>query len=111
MCVEFTYQSCGAICKTHNRYAPWIDGAENTGNANCSLFGRGCGSGDMQIPEGLSHIYMAGIRPAILQSSPWEKDLEDSMTTAREKTRVTKERGRKASISCATSACATPSFT
>ena len=85
MCVEFTCQSCGAICKTHNRYAPWVDGAENTGNANCSLFGRGCSSGDMHIPESLSHAHMAGIRPAVPQPSPWEKDLEDGMTTAREK--------------------------
>ena len=85
MCVEFTCQSCGAICKTHNRYAPWIDGAENTGNANCSLFGRGRGSGDMPIPKGPSYIHIAGIRPAVPQPLPWEKDLEDGMTTAREK--------------------------
>ena len=85
MCVEFTCQSYGAICKTHNRYALWIDGAENTGNANYSLFGRGCGSGDMPIPKGLSYIHMAGIRPAVPQPSLWEKDLEDGMTTAREK--------------------------
>ena len=85
MCVEYACQSCGAICKTHNRYAAWVDGAENTGNANCGLFGRACGSGDMQIPESLSHAHMAGIRPAIPQPSPWERDLEDGMTTAREK--------------------------
>ena len=85
MCVEYTCQSCGALCKTHNRYAAWVDGAENTGNANCSLFGRACGTGDMPIPESLSHAHMAGIRPAVPQPSPWEKDLEDGMTTAREK--------------------------
>ena len=39
----------------------------------------------MLIPESLSHAYMAGIRPVIPQPSPWERDLEDGMTTAWEK--------------------------
>ena len=40
MHIEFACQSCGARCKTYNRYATYVDGAEALGEqrANCLVY-------------------------------------------------------------------------
>ena len=42
MHIEFSCQLCGARCKTYNRYATYVDGAEALGRATCELFGVYC---------------------------------------------------------------------
>ena len=55
MHIEFACQSCGARCKTYNRYATYVDGAEALGRATCELFGIFCQGRDVTMPAGLDY--------------------------------------------------------
>ena len=86
MHIEFACQDCGARCKTFNRYAQWVDGAERLGGASCDLFGKFCSGKDMQIPEALDHTRLEErIMPIATGISPTSTQLEEGMQTARER--------------------------
>ena len=85
MHIEFACTNCGAKCKTFNRYAPWIDGAEASSAATCHLFGKGCTQVDMLMPESLSMTQLVErVRPQEMELTPTSSQFNEGMQTARE---------------------------
>ena len=58
MCIEFTYQVCGARFETHNEYVSFVDGAELLGRATYELFGKYCKGKNMIVLESLDHAHL-----------------------------------------------------
>ena len=85
MHIEFSCQICGARCKTYNRYAIYVDGAEALGRATCELFGVYCQARDMTMPAGLDYqrLNTTHILPKILGFSPTTSLVDEGMVTAR----------------------------
>ena len=52
--IHFSCQECGDLCRLHNKYGWLIDRATRKQEAKCSLLGKLCKSGDMEMPRGIA---------------------------------------------------------
>ena len=83
--INFSCQICRALCKTYNRYAAYVDGAEGLRRETCDLFGIICHARDIDIPLALNYtrIDAAQVIPKVLGFSPTTSLIDERMVTAR----------------------------